>query len=153
MSLRNNLFKENNAQAGAVFRLMVDAIIGLVILLTILSALSYFEQQKISVGLKEFESVIYSAVNAPDGKIVESGGLSFLKGTVFTSTGLEVATGYKAECFNFQTGVTTIQVSDSAVRILQNIDVKVYAQCQPSIDCDSDCLFCCMISFGKRIEN
>ena len=35
-----NFFLENKAQAGAVFRLMVDAIIGLVILVAILSTLS-----------------------------------------------------------------------------------------------------------------
>lgn len=145
-----NFFLENKAQAGAVFRLLIDAIIGLVILLAILSALSYFEQQQLSLSTKEFESFLVSIVNSPDGKIIESPALTFNKGTMYNTTSFEALTQHPRDCFFIQSGLGSIKVTDKRiVEFSQRIQVTVYGQCEPSFS--DECPYFCIVSFGKKI--
>ncbi len=144
------LFFENNAQAGAVFRLMVDAIIGLVIMGSILSILSYFEQQKIVVSVKEFENFLNSSVNSPDGKIIESGTLTFVKETRYTVTNFEALTGHRADCFKIQGIVGTAKITDQSIEFLQNTQTRVFGQCKPD-SYASECPYFCTISFGRKL--
>lgn len=141
---------EQNAQAGAVFRLMVDAIIGLVIMGSILSLLNYFEQQKVAVSLQEFEQVVISAVNSPDGKIIESKQLTFFKGTTYNVINFSAITGHDPECFLIQGLMGGAKITDTSIEFLQNSQVRVFARCLPD-QFHSDCPFYCTISFGKKI--
>jgi hypothetical protein len=146
-----NFFLENKAQAGAVFRLMVDAIIGLVILVAILSTLSHFEQQQLALSLREFESFLTSAINSPDGKIIESPVLTFNKGTMYSTRSFEAMTQHPRECFFIQGLSGSIRITDDeTVEFLSRTQVKIYAKCETS---GGDCPYTCTISFGKKIIN
>jgi len=152
---RGNIFSEEAGQASAVFRLMVDAIIGFAILMIIVSALTYFNDLRIRTSLSEFNSLVESAVNSPDGKIVESNSLVFSKGQGFSSQSMQAITGVPASCFLFKTNLSFVDVGNGLyIEIRQNTETKVYAQClEASLgSCDnSTCEICCIISFGKKI--
>lgn len=146
-----NFFLENKAQAGAVFRLMVDAIIGLVILVAILSTLSHFEQQQLALSIREFESFLISTINSPDGKIIESPVLTFNKGTMYSVTSFEALTQHPRSCFLIQGGLGSMRVTDNEIiEFLQRTQVRVYGKCAPS---NGECPYFCTISFGKKINN
>lgn len=145
-------------QANAVFRLMVDAIIGFAILMIIISALSYFNELRIKTSLSEFNSLVESAVNSPDGKVVESNYLVFSKERGFSASTMESITGVPSSCFQFTTNLGFVDTGDgSYVDVKQNTETKVYSQCQPATISSycinpAGCEICCLISFGKKIE-
>ncbi len=147
-----NFVLDDRAQSGTVFRLMVDAIIGLVILMIILSVLGYFESLRVDVSRAEFISTIKSATEAPDGRVVSSGILIFVKGTGFSASQLQSITNYPAESFEFQSNVGFAEVlgNGKIVQMKQNIETRVYARCVP--DSDPNLRIRCVISFGRRLE-
>jgi hypothetical protein len=145
------IFLENKAQAGAVFRLMIDAIIGLVILASILSTMAYFEQQQVSLALREFETLLTSAVNSPDGTIIESENLIFMKGTTYTTRSFEAMTQHPRECFFIQGGIGSLKVmgDGESIEFLQRTQIKIYAKCEVQ---GGNCPYYCTISFGRKIN-
>ena len=152
------MMHEQKAQSGAVFRLMVDAIIGLVILLMIISSINYFNSLRLEVSKAEFTALIKSAVDSPNGKIVESGNLVFSAGDIYDSVTISFMTGYPKDCFRFQTNLAFTETgSGRYIKFGQPVDAKVYASCRATgEECspdDEDCLAIdCLISFGKKLE-
>ena len=153
------VFKENKAQSGAVFRLMIDAIIGLLVLAMIVYTLTYFNSLKIEVSKAEFSNLIKSTVDAPNGKIVESGTLIFSKGEMYDSITLSTMTGYSSTAFTFQSNLGTTEIgSGQYIKFNQSVECKVYARCItiPGAVCTEGDTTCseieCLISFGKKIE-
>ncbi|MFA5126355.1 MAG: hypothetical protein WC462_05135, partial [archaeon] len=71
------LLSENAGQAETVFRLMIDSIVGLVILVIILSSIAYFNEQVIINSKIELKNLVMSAANSPDGEVLVSKELSF----------------------------------------------------------------------------
>lgn len=153
---------EQKAQSGPVFRLMIDSIIGLAILAMILSTLSYFNYLKVQSSFEEFNNKVISAINSPNGRVIESNGtLFFLEGTGFTSVGLEELTAYPAECFSFESNLSVIEISpinQGSAKMLGNIETRVYFRCnstgqifdyETGIGCDIECV----ISFGRKLED
>ncbi len=159
-----NILLENNAQSGAVFRLMVDAIIGLIIMAMVLSTLSYFNYLKVQSSFEEFNRKILAGVNSPNGNVIESNGnLFFLKGTGFTTLGLQEITAYPAECFSFESNLSVVKISttnshNDSAQMLENTDARLFVRCDPSneiydFDSQTGCELNCVVSFGKRLEN
>lgn len=144
---------DERAQSGTVFKLMVDAIIGLVILMIILSVIGYFESMRVDVSRTEFISIVKSATESPDGRVVSSNTLIFLKGTGFTATQLQSITNYPAECFKFESihGLAPVVADGRIIEIKQNIETKIYARCIPITNSTGDCRIECIISFGKKL--
>jgi hypothetical protein len=152
------LLSERSAQSGAVFRLMVDAIIGLVILMMIISALNYFNGLRIEVSKAEFAALIKSAVSAPNGKVVPSGSLIFSQGEMYDATTLSAMTGYSATAFTFQTNLGSAEIgSGNHITFTQPVECKVYARCIATgakcTEGDTECSEIeCLVSFGKAIQ-
>ncbi len=149
------LNKEQKAQSGAVFRLMIDAIIGIIVLAIILATLNYFNYLKIYYSFDEVNRKVLAATNSPNGDVIESNGnLFFLKGTSFTGQGFEELTGYSSECFSFKSGLSIVKVDDKSIQIMENIESKIYVRCvSRSISLDmSVCEIDCDISIGTKLE-
>ncbi|MDD4251113.1 MAG: hypothetical protein PHX27_02885 [Candidatus ainarchaeum sp.] len=140
-------------QSGAVFRLMVDAIIGLVILLIILSVLTYFESVRIDVSKAEFISIVQSAVETPNGSVVASKTLVFVSGLGFSASQLQSLTNYPADCFKFQSNLGSVNIiaDGKMVEFKQNVETKVYAKCEPDLD-NPENIITCDISFGTKLD-
>jgi hypothetical protein len=158
-------FKESfseRGQSGAVFRLLIDSIVGLAILVMILGALFYFETLNASASRQEFFSKVTAAVNSPNGIVVESTGrLVFHKGG-FSNGDMESLTGYPKDCFEFQSNLAFAKApTGEIIEFTGNIKSKVYVQCVTtgndcSVEEEQDAGCCeieCLISFGKNIES
>ena len=151
------LVNENSGQAETVFRLMIDSIVGLVILVIILSAISYFNEQVIIHSKTDLMLLVQSAASSPDGTVLISKDLSFAQGFAVDSSDAQLWTGYISDCFRFDSRYSSVEISsdNEKAEFLQNLQTKVYAQCV-SISCDptkqrTECCIDCIISFGKQI--
>ena len=150
---------DDSGQAGAVFRLMIDAIIGLVILAMIMTTLNYFLSLRVEASKAEFIEKAESMVQSPNGKVLTTGVLLFMGGENFSANQLQALTGYSYECFSFQTraGLVDIGLDNRSVTFRNNLETKAYFRC---ISCttfegkceNSDCEIECVISIGKTLD-
>lgn len=151
--------KDQRGQAGDVFRLMIDSIIGLAILVIILSSINYFGSLRSQISIAEMRGLVESGVQTPTGRVLESNNLSFSKGEAYSSVLMEQWTGVPESCFSFESGLGAISiVDDRKAEFTSNVDTKVYVSCiiNPNEICeygDGDCGSCefdCIISFGRK---
>ncbi|MFA5763593.1 MAG: hypothetical protein WC915_02170 [archaeon] len=153
--------KEEKAQSGAVFRLMIDGIIGLAIFMVILSSLSYFQNLRLGTSQQELFAIIESAKNSPNGVVFPSkDNLLFAKGDGISTNNLQDIIGLNKECFTFESGLGFAKVIGGGVGIefTGGIETKIYAKCSPSGEfCDYGeeecCQINCIISFGKKLDS
>jgi hypothetical protein len=157
----SSLVTENKAQAEAVFRLMIDSVVGLAILLIIVSLINYFNTQVIEQSKNDFVTLVKSSVSASNGSIITSSGdLTFARG--FGVDGLDAQnwTQVNEKCFHFVSSASegSIKlVGDTKVEFSQTLAIKVYSQCVPDQSCnpydpENSCCMQCTISFGKKLE-
>ena len=158
--MRKNIFFEERAQADAVFRLLIDSVIGLAILVIILTALANFDAVSLEQSMSDLRSLVVSATQSPDGKILGPRDLSFSGGRVISASDFEYWTKIGASCFTIESVLGSIQLSNSSktAEIQQRLRVKVFARCLPS-SCDpsnqqeeGNCSVECTVSFGKEIQ-
>ncbi|MDD3159832.1 MAG: hypothetical protein PHQ98_02600 [Candidatus ainarchaeum sp.] len=163
---KSKIVVDEKGQAGAVFRLMVDGIVGLAILLIIISLLGYFNSLIYTQALTKTSDIVKKAYNSPTGVIVTEQNnekLPFLKDSMFTSSSFAYNIGEEKECFTFFTNSSAIDLfsGQNGISFKQNLNVNVYAKCLPLdiasregsySNCDSKCKVCCLISFGKKLE-
>ncbi|MFA6268951.1 MAG: hypothetical protein WCW13_02465 [archaeon] len=152
------LLAETKAQSEAVFRIMVDSVVGLVILVIIISSISYFNDQTIAQSWADFRTLVESAVNSPDGSIIASKTLSFAQGNAIATDDLQDWMNYPAKCFSFQTNYSSIEIIDSKqVTFKHALQTRVYAKCTSGDSCNirdpqESCCINCVISFGSEIK-
>ena len=151
--------EENKAQSGAVFRLMVDGIVGLAILLVIISALSYFQALRIQASHEKFFSLVKSATDSPTGKVLVEKNLLFVPSGFSTITLRDKINIYEG-CFKFKSNLTSANINEDGSKIdfVNNIETNLYAQCTLNGNkCYSGqeecCEFMCIISFGKKLTD
>ncbi len=113
--MNKKIFFSEKAQSGAVFRLLIDAIIMIVILLIILSVLTYFHSLRLEVSTTEFKELVVNAVHAPKNTVIKSESLVFSEKKSFSSSLFRDLTGYHDSCFSFTT-------SDSRISLLGDED-------------------------------
>ncbi len=149
---------EEKAQSGAVFRLLIDSIIGIAILMIVLGAMANFYDMRLKTSAEEFKSLVKNAVDSPNGAVVESGALVFNEGGGFSQATLSSTTGIDASCFTFQSELSRVDVGGGIyLKFSGNVETKVYARCIPeenSRACEAGeegcCNIKCFISLGKR---
>ncbi|MGI6589536.1 MAG: hypothetical protein ACOX1V_02625 [Candidatus Iainarchaeum sp.] len=155
--------KEERAQAEAVFRLMIDSVIGLAILLIIISALNYFQGQVVIQSKADFFSLVRNAVNTPNGVVLKSGELTFTNGFTVDVMDLENEVNLSENCFELRARGGSINASLDGKKVVfnQNLKVIVYVMCvnnfgcKPYIEPDSysSCCTQCTVSFGSPLES
>lgn len=157
-----NLKIEQRGQAGAVFRLMIDGIIGIAILMIILGVLTHFNALQAKVSIEEFNTKVIAAAQSPDGSVLSSqSALRLSEGVIFSSNGMQDLTGYPASCFSFNSNRSLIRIKGggSVAEVVQTTDSKIYVKCSPTglIASDPDdvttCEIECIISFGEKLES
>ena len=157
------LLVEQRAQAEAVFRLMIDSVVGLAILLVILSALNYFQNQVVIQSKADLFSLVKNAVNTPTGIVLKSGELTFSNGFVVDPYSLESAVNLSHNCFLFQSKGGSVILSNEGRKIEfdHRLELIVYAKCSLNSDCDpyvepdsfNSCCTQCIVSFGSPLES
>lgn len=156
----NSLLKEQRAQAEAVFRLMIDSVVGLAILLVILSALNYFQGQVLVQSKSDFFSLVRNAVSTPTGVAIKSGELTFPINFSVDVSDLQSATLLSQNCFEFDSSGSVRTSSDKKkVTFSQGLKVIVYAKCATNQGCDpysppsdwGSCCTQCWVSFARPL--
>ena len=142
---------ENKGQAGAVFQLMVDAIISLAILAIIVYTLTYFNGLRGQISKQQMYEITGYAVNSPTGKVfVSDKDLFFSNGDGFTAKTMESATSKPAECFTFESNLAGTDVgAGSYLKFTSAVEAKIYAKCW--LAADPTCIQKCRISVGKPL--
>ena len=155
------LAREEKAQAEAVFRLMIDSVIGLAILLVILSALNYFQGQVVVQSKSDFISLVKNAVNTPTGIVLKSGELTFPNKFSVDTIDLQSWTNLSEKCFRFDSrGSITLSEDKQKIEFTQSLKTIVYAQCFTQLGCNpygvvsnwNECCNQCTVSFGIPIS-
>jgi hypothetical protein len=151
---------EERAQAEAVFRLMIDSIIGLAVLVIIMSCLSYFTNLSFEQSMNDLRDLVKGATSSPDGKVLGKSNLSFPGGRVISTSDFEYWTQISSTCFSIQSVLGSVSVTGSgaSLEIQQTTKTNVSAKCLPR-SCDpsmqqeeGNCCYDCTVSFGRQLE-
>ncbi len=159
---------DNKGQAEAVFRLMIDSVIGLAILMIIIASIGYFDELRFIQSTSDFKQLVKDSVNSPDGTLLSAKELTFKSGTGFGAEDFEGYTVVNRKCFNFNSSFASVEVSDDGQSVMfkQRLITTVSAKCTPnssasscisSVDAEisdaSQCCFNCEIYFGRVPQN
>ena len=142
------------------FKMLIGAIMALVVLTIILSAIDFFGKWTVNVSTERLFTGIRNAVQQPNGKPLEIRGLAFEAGTVYTTSSLGRQVGLEAQCLKFEgpSNYSSITWNTSTIQINNRIETNVYAVCYTndpnSLDSfcsgSADCEVCCDIYFAKQ---
>ncbi|MEK6902188.1 MAG: hypothetical protein AABX02_01195 [archaeon] len=149
-------------QAFEAYRVLIAMVISLAILVIILSAVSYFDELRKKVSTDTVYSSWKSAVDSPNGKVVEARNLYFTKDTRFNRRQFGLQVGLDEACLVLDAEKSTgYQLVDTDplhpyVQVLNNLSGEVYFQCSTlnddiGADGGVDCFAYCRLSFGKTI--
>lgn len=150
-------------QAFEAYRLLIAMVIALAVLVIILSAVAYFDDLRRKVSQDTLYASFKSAVDSPNGKVVQASGLAFTKDTSYSRTQFARQSNLDEACiqldaendFGFLLNENT--PDKPFVRVTSTIQGSVFFQCQTSnfiIPPGPDnCFVYCLISFGKTIDN
>ncbi|MDO8428958.1 MAG: hypothetical protein Q7S92_07160 [Candidatus Diapherotrites archaeon] len=159
----------SRGQAGAVFRFLVEVIMGALILAIILGAVNYFSQARIDVSERRlsnaFENAFEKVIGNPDpttqSVVLEK---DLLMQPIIYGT-KQFSSGYDIEdvCIDFISSsnkVFQVGQGNKTIEIKQSIQTNVFMQCfaasavpisSPSVSDPTNCPIYCIISFGKPL--
>jgi hypothetical protein len=155
------LLEEQKAQAEAVFRLMIDSVVGLAILLIIISLINYFNGQIIEQSKNDLINLVKSSASSSNGvTIASSGDLTFARGFGIDGLDAQNWTQVNEKCFHFVSSASegSIKIVDGVkAEFSQTLAIKVYSKCVPDQTCnpydpENSCCMECTISFGKKLD-
>ena len=139
------------------FRLLIDAVLVLMILVVIMGILGWVEALRFQMSEQRLFDGFDKASNSPDGKVVLEKNLS-LRGDVIFLTGTFERPGIKKKCITFDAvnaGGFVLSDDKRQLEVTNNMLVDMYYRCIRTIDgsnCIADCSTCCEISFGKEFK-
>ena len=152
---------DNKGQAEAVFRLMIDSVIGLAILVIIMASIYSFDRLTLDQSISDFKNNIINSVQSPDGTVFGNKDLTFAEGYAITTFTLQNWTQKSYKCFDFDTATVSVKISSTEndakrADFTQRLTLKVYSKCI-SDSCDpvdqtnpDNCCVRCVVSFGRQ---
>ena len=144
------MFLDNRGQAMASYRLLIGAIMGLMILVIIVSAISYLQQLEEDISAERVQKGLRMAVKQPTGAILTVKD-AILKPGMFTRKMMSVQMNLPQECIEIQAkDVSALTLTDNAVQINQRYKTNVYIKC--NVNYIPGCDIGCLVSFAERIE-
>lgn len=143
----------SKGQSFSVFNLLVQAIIGLFILVIIISAISYFEEQKFAISKDRFDENLIFASQQPNGDILIIKDVAFNESTI-TKNYISMKTGIEdTDCITFeakQSSAIDLRNQRGFISFTDSLVLDVYIQCN-SVTCGSQGIKC-IVSFGKILS-
>lgn len=142
-----------SGQEFSAFRLLIDAILVLLILIIIIGIMGWVTSWRFQLSEKRLYEGFQKAVNAPIGKTVVEESLSLRADSTYTSSSF-AKPGVPKECIKFKArALNALQVGRNGqlIDITEDIQIDVFYMCERQFD-DSDCDVLCEISFGKEFE-
>lgn len=139
-------------QEGAGFRLIVEAVLVIFILVIILSVVTQISEWRYQISQKRLMEGFKKSLETPDGTVVVENELVLKQGSMYSSRAFaNSATGISHECIEIESsGSTAFSVTNQKViEITTWIQTNVFYQCfTDKLGCDTHCT----ISFGEQLE-
>ena len=142
-------------QAFEPFKMLIGAVMAMLVLVIIISAVTYFQQLDTDISKKRFFDGVKNAVNQPNGDVLVIEDLQFVKDTQYSSRSIAGLVGLPSACIEFiDNGLLNYDVSPGLIKINQAVVTDVHVQCNPKDQCAESaiCEVCCGISFEAEIE-
>ncbi|MCR4335368.1 MAG: hypothetical protein NUV57_02415 [archaeon] len=135
-------------QTFAPFRLLIGAIMALLVLVIIVSAINYFQDLRFNVSQQKFFNGLSNAINQPNSSVLIVEDVQFRKESIYSSNGFSKVSGIEPECITFmETDSLGIEVEDQVIKFNQNILTNVYYKCE--IPNNGICEISCEIAFNE----
>lgn len=145
-----------SGQGFSVFRLLIGAIMGLMILLIILGITNYFEQMRLNLGVQKVNQSFLTAANKHNGTVIKLENVELPAGTEFSSLSFSNGSGVEKNCIRI-TGMETPDIVYSSiasggysVKIGHYAMLSIYFRCETSAT--ADCEVYCTVSLNKKLE-
>ncbi len=141
-------------QEFSAFRLLIDAILVLLILVIIIGILGWVTSLRFQISEKRLYDGFDKAVNSPDGKTVVEKNIMLRKGSIYGAGAFEKP-GVPKKCIKFQRlDLAALQLlGEQHIEIREDIQLDMYYSCIRNLEgreCSEECDLCCKISFGKE---
>lgn len=141
-------------QEGASFRLIIEAIMVLFILVIILGVINQVDAWRWKISEQRLFEGFKNALNSPDGSVIFVKDLVLNEGASYSSSAFaNSATGLSKECVEiYSDNSNAFNVTDNIViEIKSVIQTNLYFKCVPgaSVGREDECYSFCIVSFGK----
>ncbi len=144
----------SKGQESAGFRLLIEAVLVVFILVIILGVVNQIDQWRWKVSEKQLYEGFTKALNSPDGSVIVQKNLVLKDGASYSSRAFAAATaGIEAECIELDaedSSAFKLAGSGKAITINTLIQTSVYYKCLPGTAVgEASCETYCIISFSK----
>jgi len=143
-------------QEGEGFRLLVEAVLVVLILVIIMSVISQVENWLWNVSEQRVFEGFSKALKSPNGDVIFEKDIVLRQGLRFTSDAFAKSTaGIEKECIELQASDSTAfsKISERAVEIASQIKTPVYYKCLPGYAAgNNECETYCIVSFGEELK-
>ena len=145
-----------SGQEGAAFRLIIEAVLALFILVIIIGVVSQVDEWRWQVSARRLYEGFGKALNSPDGSVIVEKDLILKSGSSYSSRAFKGRyAGIEADCISLEaSGSMAYEVSENnrVVNVNTMIQTSVYYKCLPGHLRGNDCDTFCTVSFGKKLE-
>ena len=143
-------------QEGAGFRLLIEAVLVVFILVIILGVISQIDTWRWKVSEQRLFEGFSKALNSPDGSVIVERDIVLKDGSSYSSRAFASSVaGISNECIEIDASESSaFNVSNSRViEITTLLQTPVYYKCLPgTIVGEGNCETYCIVSFGKELE-
>ncbi len=139
-----------SGQAFSVFRLLISAIMGLMILLIILGVSDYFYKLQLNLGYQRVVDGFSTAANKHDGTVIIIEEAELPAGTQIAGLSIARGSGVEPDCISV-TGAQSNSITYNSTNIAtieHNTKISVYIKCEILGACNPECL----ISLNKKLQ-
>ena len=140
-------------QEEAGFRLIVEAVLVVFILVIILSVVSQISEWRFQISQRRLMEGFKKAIETPDGTVVVENELVLKQGSMYSARAFSNnVTGMQPECIEIQASQSTAfkVTNKKVIEITTWLQTNVYYQCLlGKLGCDTHCT----ISFGEELES
>ncbi len=139
-------------QEGAGFRLIVEIVLVVFILVIIFAVISQVENIQYTVSEQSLYRGFQNSLNSPDGSVIVAKDLVFAKGSTYSNRAFASSvTGIGFECVELDAidSVAFEKYETSLIELTTQYQTTVYYKCFPGED---DCEYECIVSFGKDLS-
>jgi len=143
-------------QEGAGFRLLIEAILAVFILVIILGVISQLDEWRWKVSERRLFDGFSKSLNSPDGSVVFEKDLILRDGSAYSRSAFASSvTGIDKDCVELNASSSSAFTSyqGELVEINTVIKTDIYYKCLPgSLVGWDDCPDYCYVSFGQDFE-
>lgn len=140
------------------FKMLIGAIMALLVLVIILSAIEFFENFQVTISTERFYTGLSTAVKQPNGKTLKMENLQFAPNTILTTSSVSRSVGLSEECLEFvapQNRSSIISNNPSSIHVTTQLELDAFAVCYTNEfnEFPDTCQVGCRVGFGVEPEN